>query len=149
MLNLKDSFAIPILPIDAQRAMVAIISSTRSTPMPESLITLKAAVAMQELGGLISVKALRTAIEKGALLAWQPGGPAGTVYVTRASVLTWISKCRVAPNRPTSGSVLPVTRQTASYGNVRSGSSSTADKSAALAAALKSARQLSRRSRST
>jgi hypothetical protein len=144
-----DSFTAPVLPIETQKMLVSMLDA-RPLPAPpaDALMTLKAAVTLPELGQVISVKALRTAIERGDLLAFQPGGPAGTVYVTRQSIRAWISSCRVAKNPRTSISVLRNT-PVASSVRARSGASSTDRRKAALVAALKTAQELKESSRNT
>lgn len=52
----------------------------------DTLLTLRRAVTLAELQGTITVKGLRRAIAAGELVASQPGGPNGIVYVTRADI---------------------------------------------------------------
>jgi hypothetical protein len=112
--------------------------------VPEGLITLVQAAALPELGGAISAKTIRGAIARGDIDAVQPGGPAGTIYVTRTAVLDWIRNCPV-PQSPHDSTSAPPATATARSARTARGSSSTAEKKSALAAALKTARELKQR----
>ena len=95
----NDSFGTFIPDLATQRMVASVLAARDLRPDPNALMTLKVAVTMPELGSVITVKALRTAIERGDLLAFQPGGTSGTVYVTRSAIRAWISRCR-APSNP-------------------------------------------------
>jgi hypothetical protein len=105
---------------------------------PDRLLTLAQAAALPELGGVVTVKVLRSAIVAGALAAFQPSGKGGALYTTALSIQSWRAACRVQQSPRDCGSVPP--RQPSSpYG-----SSSTKERKSALDAALKIARELKR-----
>lgn len=109
------------------------------------LIRLTDAPKLPELSGLLTASTLRCEKKKGRLTVIEI---ANKHYVTRTAIKEMIEKCRAFSNRPISGSAPPGTTHPENLHIMQSGSSGReADKSAALAAALRIAKELSGRSK--
>lgn len=111
------------------------------------LIRLTEAPQLPELRGLLKASTLRREVKKGRLTVIEI---ANKHYVTRAAIREMIERCRAAVNRPISGFVQPDATNPERSPITQFGSSAReADRSEALVAALKIAKELSARLKTT